>query len=229
MAKELELQDIFGQKKDFYIFAQAIKYIRNIGNTNVTNVNEALDNIYELFNNLPETPPSTGVAITRLEVVSDDGDVSQTLLPNTFYRFTGTLTSLALTLNTAALAENELATYCGKFRTDDSFTLTLDNSVSYSNGTMTFDGDSEYEFYIVDNVATFIKLNTAGTSPTSTINVVSLAIGRGTMQAASTQALNNNSVFQWLLETTVNGATVRKMIWHIGDGVFIDAQGSIIE
>lgn len=229
MAKELELQDLLGQKKDFYILAQAIKYLRNVGNSNIGNVNEALDNIYNILNNLPTQSQSTGVAITRLEVVPDSGAVSQTLLPNTFYRFTGTLTSLALTLNTAALVENELAAYCGKFRTGGSFTLTLDNSVSYSNGTMTFDGDSEYEFYIVDNVATFIKLNTAGTSPTSTINVVSLAIGRGTMQAANTQALNNNSVFQWLLETTVNGATVRKMIWHIGDGVFIDAQGSIIE
>lgn len=61
-------------------------------------------------------------------------------------------------------------------------------------------------------------------------------IGRGDLASAILAASNNTETevdnrgtfFQWILDETVNGVHILKLIWHIGGQVFIDAQGNII-
>ena len=55
-------------------------------------------------------------------------------------------------------------------------------------------------------------------------------VGAGTLLEADNYRLNHsNQLFQWVLKQPVGDITIRKPIWHIGEGIFIDALGSVIE
>lgn len=56
--------------------------------------------------------------------------------------------------------------------------------------------------------------------------------GMGNMESANTYAQQNPStLFQWILVDTdsVTGQSFKKIIWHTGDGNFIDALGAVIQ
>ena len=83
-----------------------------------------------------------------VETVSSTGAVSQTLAPNTFYKF-GTIDSLALTLTSGT----GFVIYAGKFTTNSSgCTLSLPATVTEAASNDTIEGGKTYEFSIVDNV-----------------------------------------------------------------------------
>lgn len=159
--------------------------------------------------------------------ITDSGDVYVVLSPNTYYRFTQPLSSLRLELQQGSTTE--LNKYMGKFVADEGFELMLSSDISYANSTITFTEGNTYIFYIVDNVISFITANSDNENVTS-INLVTTSIGHGTYaEAVATVGDNTTFLFQWLLEDYDDDSNfVRKMIWHVGDGVFIDAQGSII-
>ena len=85
-----------------------------------------------------------------LVTVSTSGAVSQQLAPNTFYKFTGGVSSLTLTLDTTGTG---LLTYFGKFVTASSgCQLSLPSTLTEATGNATIEGGKTYEFHIVDNV-----------------------------------------------------------------------------
>jgi len=88
--------------------------------------------------------------ITIVEV-GGDGDVTQTLDANKFYKFTGALTSLTLTLNTVS----ELAIYAGKFTTGSGWGsngLSIPATVTEAANNDEIAASKTYEFSIMDNV-----------------------------------------------------------------------------
>jgi len=88
--------------------------------------------------------------ITIVEV-SGDGDVTQTLDANKFYKFTGALTSLTLTINTVS----ELAIYAGKFTTGSGWGsngLSIPATVTEAANNDEIAASKTYEFSIMDNV-----------------------------------------------------------------------------
>lgn len=68
-----------------------------------------------------------------------------------------------------------------------------------------------------------------GTSP-EVITVEVLSVSGGTFQEALSKASQNQSVmFQWILQDVdKKGNSFKKVIWHIGGSVFIDANGTEI-
>lgn len=50
----------------------------------------------------------------------------------------------------------------------------------------------------------------------------------GTYAQAWQRSRTVDSTFCWLWVETVNGAAIRKPIWHVGNGVFIDAAGGVV-
>lgn len=83
--------------------------------------------------------------------VSTAGAVSQALSPNTFYKFTGALTSLTLTLT----AGTGLVVYAGKFTTGSgwgSSGLSVPSTVTAAVNNDTVSAGHTYEFSIMDNV-----------------------------------------------------------------------------
>lgn len=87
--------------------------------------------------------------VPSLVEVTTAGAVSQALAPNTFYKFSGSLTSLTLTLT----AGTGLVVYAGKFTADSSgCTLSLPATVTEAASNDTIEGGKTYEFSIVDNV-----------------------------------------------------------------------------
>ena len=92
-----------------------------------------------------------------VETVSTSGSVTQALLPNKFYNFTGSLTSLTLTLT--AGNGTELDVYAGKFIADSSgCSVTLPQTVTVADSVPAIEGGNTYEFNIVDNVLIYIKV-----------------------------------------------------------------------
>jgi hypothetical protein len=93
----------------------------------------------------------------KLTVVtnSSTGAVSQALNPNVFYKFTGNLTSLTLTLVSGA----ELCIYAGKFTADSSgCQLSLPNTVTIASSVPSIEGGKTYEFSIADNVLLMVEV-----------------------------------------------------------------------
>ena len=83
--------------------------------------------------------------------ISTAGAVSQALDANKFYKFTGALTSLTLTLN----ASTGLAVYAGKFTTGSGWGsngLSIPATVTEAVNNDEIEASKTYEFSIVDNV-----------------------------------------------------------------------------
>ena len=56
------------------------------------------------------------------------------------------------------------------------------------------------------------------------------SVSSGTLQEASTFATTHNNAFVWILiDEDENENVVRKAIFHVGNGVFIDALGAVVE
>lgn len=80
--------------------------------------------------------------------VTGTGSVSQTLAPNTFYRF-GSLTALTLTLT----AGTGLVVYAGRFTAGaDAMPITLPSTVKLPDETVDITSGNTYEFSIADGV-----------------------------------------------------------------------------
>lgn len=95
---------------------------------------------------------------SAVDVVTDSntGAVTKALDPNKFYKFTGALTSLTLTLN----AGTGLCVYAGKFTSDSTTatTLSLPQSVTEASGNPTIATGKTYEFSIADDVLLMVEL-----------------------------------------------------------------------
>lgn len=86
---------------------------------------------------------------------SSTGSVSQALDPNKFYKFTGALTALTLTLN----AGTGLCIYAGKFTSDSgtACTVTIPNDIKLADNAPSVEAGSTYEFSIADNLMLLVK------------------------------------------------------------------------
>lgn len=83
------------------------------------------------------------------QTVEDDGDVTQVLFPNILCHFTGTLTSLTITLNTPV--SGELAQYHFDFLSGSTApTLTLPNTVTMPDS-FTVEANKRYEVDVLNN------------------------------------------------------------------------------
>jgi len=56
-----------------------------------------------------------------------------------------------------------------------------------------------------------------------------VAIASGTYQQAVTRSQTDTGSFMWMLVDTVGSDTIRKPIFHIGNGVFVDMAGGVVE
>ena len=87
--------------------------------------------------------------IPKLVTISTAGAVTQALDPNKFYKFTGSLTSLTLTLNAGV----DLCIYAGKFVAgSDDMPITLPSGVVVPDESVEIESGKTYEFSIMDNV-----------------------------------------------------------------------------
>lgn len=86
--------------------------------------------------------------------VSTTGAVTQALDPNKFYNFTGSPTSLTLTLNSGT----GLCIYAGKFTAGTGFSnLTLPSTVKVADGAPSVEAGGVYEFSVMDNLLLLAK------------------------------------------------------------------------
>lgn len=86
--------------------------------------------------------------------VSTTGAVTQALNPNTFYDFTGSPTSLTLTLTSGT----GLCIYAGKFTAGTGFSnLTLPSTVKVADGAPSIEAGGTYEFSIMENLILIAK------------------------------------------------------------------------
>jgi hypothetical protein len=53
--------------------------------------------------------------------------------------------------------------------------------------------------------------------------------GAGTYQQAVVRAQTVTGIFMWMLQQSAENSMIVKPIWHIGNGVFIDAAGAVVE
>lgn len=62
-------------------------------------------------------------------------------------------------------------------------------------------------------------------------NEYSYYIGSGSLQDADAyvDSVGNNVIFQWIYIFQVNNVQCKKVIWHVGNKVYIDALGGIVE
>lgn len=88
-------------------------------------------------------------------IVATDGSVSQELIPDKFYSFTGVLTALVLTLGNAVTGrENE---YKGQFSTGATVpTITFPSGVSWVGGEPTIAANKTYQFSILDGIGVLV-------------------------------------------------------------------------
>ena len=54
-------------------------------------------------------------------------------------------------------------------------------------------------------------------------------ISSGTYEQAVTRSQTDSSNFMWILEDTLGSDTIRKPIFHVGNGVFVDMAGGVVE
>lgn len=94
-------------------------------------------------------------------------------------------------------------------------------SIAYSNGvlTITTTDDIPHSFNI--------SIDSGGGGGSTIVEVTSIGKGpmSGTNSAKTRAAAEPNTLFQWIQDQTVDNVRVRKLWWHIGNGVFIDALG----
>lgn len=182
---------------------------------------------YVYGNKTLATLDDVGVSNTELVIVNNSSaTVTQDIEQGKFYKFTSAVSTL--TVNCIDVqSDGILPVYCGKFSTSNSgclFTVAHNNETP--NGGLSLSPNSIYEFYVVDGELSLTLIDSTDSSITAGVNVAALSIGEGTLDAAYNRALLNLGVkFQWLLVDSFDGNTVRKMIWHMGNGVFVDAFG----
>lgn len=56
-----------------------------------------------------------------------------------------------------------------------------------------------------------------------------VAISSGTYEQAVTRSQTDSSKFMWMLVDTIGSDTIRKPIFHVGNGVFVDMAGAVVE
>lgn len=92
-----------------------------------------------------------------IEIVtnSNSGSVTQAMDANKFYKFTGSPTSITITLNSA----QGLGVYGGKFTANaNGTTLVLPSSVTVASSAPSIEGGNTYEFNIADNVLLMVEV-----------------------------------------------------------------------
>lgn len=92
-----------------------------------------------------------------IEIVtnSSSGSVTQAMDANKFYKFTGSPTSITITLNSA----QGLGVYGGKFTANaNGTTLVLPSSVTVASSAPSIEGGNTYEFNIADNVLLMVEV-----------------------------------------------------------------------
>lgn len=178
---------------------------------------------------------STNIIVT---VNNSNSIVTKAIDSDTFYKFSNPLSGLYLTLN--PVDSGKLAVYYGKFIAGSNMQFTVNDINSYPNGVnSSFEEGETYEFYIVDGIISFSKIDTSGDHVSTAYPIVTLSVGRGSFVTAKNHAnAHPDAYFQWFLkQSDGQGNTIQKMIWHIpadpsitGDtDKFIDALGSIID
>lgn len=113
-----------------------------------------LASVGDIPTNIPTTPADIGAAPAVTEVtISTNGAVTQALDAGKIYHFTGSLTSLTLTLNAAPTGQ--LAQYHFDFSEGSTaFDPTLPSAVIWPNGSnQTWEADYHYEVDILNNYA----------------------------------------------------------------------------
>lgn len=195
-----------------------------------------------IYDNTNTTLEATTVqdAITELYAKSDatsiveitlGGSVSQSIQANTFYKFTQPLTVLQLTLLKDNI-DSTLECYFGKFTTDSSgceVTAAFEGSASL--GTITLEGSTTYEFYVVDGMLSFTIVGDGNQAATTAVSVASISFQEGSYEDALAFAASHQSEkFQWLWigHDDDNDVDFKKVIWHVGNCVFIDAFGGVV-
>lgn len=89
------------------------------------------------------------------EIVDDSGDVSKELKPNTFYIFTGELTSLVITFG--ATADGKQNEYMGQFSVSDTVpTLTFPNSVKWFGESPDIETGKTYQFSVLNDIGVIV-------------------------------------------------------------------------
>ena len=97
---------------------------------------------------------TTANITTPIVTVSTTGAVTQALDPNKFYDFTGSPTSLTLTLNSG----NDLCIYAGKFTAGTGFSnFTLPSTVKVADGAPSVEAGGVYEFSVMNNLLLLAK------------------------------------------------------------------------
>ena len=92
---------------------------------------------------------------TNMVTVSDNGAVTQALSPNVFYNFTGTLTSLTITLS-SAIANRECE-YKGQFLSSSTApTVTFPNGIIWVDSFPTIETNKAYQFSILNNIGVIV-------------------------------------------------------------------------
>ena len=92
---------------------------------------------------------------TRMVTVSDNGAVSQALSPNVFYDFTGTLTSLTITLSSTINGRE--CEYKGQFLSGSTApTVTFPNGITWVDEFPTIEANKTYQFSILNNIGIIV-------------------------------------------------------------------------
>lgn len=92
---------------------------------------------------------------TNMVTVSDSGAVAQALLPNVFYNFTGTLTSLTITLSPAIV--NRECEYKGQFLSSSAVpTVTFPNGITWIDNFPAIEANKTYQFSILNSIGVIV-------------------------------------------------------------------------
>lgn len=172
-----------------------------------------------------------GSRVVVEEVAVSGNSATKSINSGRFYKFIGTLASISLTLVESPDTEG-LSIFAGKFNTGSGgcvLTVKKDNNSIISSG-VHLSGNATYEFYIVDDSLSLCIVGGDSAGNTEGINVINLSVNEGTFQQAYSKATESPTIrFQWLLSDVDNaGRSFSKMIWHIGNGVFVDASGATV-
>lgn len=186
---------------------------------------------YRYGNKTLATLDDIGSRVSIVEVSVDNETFDEGIESGKFYKFIGVLSTLSLNLIEPS-DDEALSIYAGKFSTGDNgciLTVTQYNNSIIASGVSLLE-NATYEFYIVDNSLSLCIVGGSSAGNTEGINIMNLSVNEGTFQQAYSKAVNSpTSRFQWLLVDVDNGGrSFSKMIWHIGNGVFVDASGATV-
>jgi hypothetical protein len=101
------------------------------------------------------------------------------------------------------------------------------SNITYNSNT------GKLTIYLTDGSTKQFTITSSG-GPSGIVEVSQIGHGpfSGSNSAVAAATANPNLMFQWILEEPVEidgqSTTIRKIIWHVGNGEFIDAIGSVI-